>query len=183
MPHHPAGKTRSPVFYDCEASCLGGLPIEIGWASADPASGEIHSEAHLISPPPHWDLGPVWDPDAQKLHKIARHQLVLHGRPPIVIATRMNDVLAGRQLFSDSPPDDERWLRIIFDEAGVAPTFAISGLHADKLIEGLASELGWDSREVEAAKVEAHRLAPRRHRAEADARNLAQLWLIVSRRP
>ena len=30
-----------PVFYDCEASCIGGLPIEIAWAFVDPTTGEI----------------------------------------------------------------------------------------------------------------------------------------------
>jgi hypothetical protein len=45
-------------------------------------------------------------------------QLVSHGRPPFEIARRMNEVLAGRELFADAPADDERWLRIIFDEAG-----------------------------------------------------------------
>ena len=28
-----------PVFYDCEASCIGGLPIEIGWAFIDLCNG------------------------------------------------------------------------------------------------------------------------------------------------
>jgi hypothetical protein len=41
-----------PVFYDFEASSIGGLPIEIGWVFADPKSRGIHSEGHLIKPPP-----------------------------------------------------------------------------------------------------------------------------------
>jgi len=72
---------NAPVFYDCEASCGGGLPIEIGWAFADSTTGEIHSEGHLIKPPPSWDLAAVWDPDAEKLHKITRDELYVHGRP------------------------------------------------------------------------------------------------------
>ena len=40
-----------PVFYDCEASCIGGLPIEIGWAFIDTFTGEIHSESHLVYAP------------------------------------------------------------------------------------------------------------------------------------
>ena len=35
----------APVFYDCEASCIGGLPIEIGWAFVEIAPGEIRSES------------------------------------------------------------------------------------------------------------------------------------------
>jgi hypothetical protein len=33
--------TNTPVFYDCEASCIGGLPIEVGWAFVDPSVGDI----------------------------------------------------------------------------------------------------------------------------------------------
>ena len=43
----------------------------------------------------------------------------------------MNEVLAGRELFSDAPVDDERWLRIIFDEAGFDPAFTIRKTYAD----------------------------------------------------
>src|SRR5881392_2186115 len=106
-------ESSEPVFYDCEASCIGGLPIEIGWAFIDPSTGEIRSEGHLVQPPAHWDLRPVWDPDAEKLHRISVKQLLTLGRPPVEIAERMNEALSGRALFSDSPVDDERWLRMI----------------------------------------------------------------------
>jgi hypothetical protein len=64
----------------------------------------------------HWDIQPVWDPDAEKLHGISLEQLHAQGHPPFEVARRMNEVLAGRELFSDAPADDARWLRIIFDE-------------------------------------------------------------------
>src|ERR1700682_889853 len=96
-----------PVFYDCEASCIGGLPIEIGWAFVDPSTAEIRSESHLVRPPSHWDLDPVWDPDAQRLHRISKEQLFATGRPPVEIARRMNETLAGRELFSDGPVRSE----------------------------------------------------------------------------
>ena len=82
-----------PVFYDCEASCIGGLPIEIGWAFIDTSTGEIQSESHLLKPPLHWDMQPVWDPDAEKLHGISLEQLHAQGRPPFEVARRMNEVL------------------------------------------------------------------------------------------
>ena len=44
----------APVFYDCEASCIGGLPIEIGWAFVDMLTGEIRSKNHVVKPPSHW---------------------------------------------------------------------------------------------------------------------------------
>jgi len=134
-----------PVFYDCEASCIGGLPIEIGWAFID-KSGELQSESHLVKPPLHWD------PDAEKLHGISLEQLYVQGRPPFEVARRMNQVLAGRELFSDGPADDERWLRIIFDEAGLDPAFTIRRTYADVLTSQLAAKRGWDSASNEAAK-------------------------------
>ena len=99
-----------PVFYDREATCIGGLPIEIGWAFIDTATGEIQSESHLVKPPLHWDMQPVWDPDAEELHGISLEQLLAQGRPPFKVARRMNEVLTGK-LLSDAPADDERWLR------------------------------------------------------------------------
>ena len=170
-----------PVFYDCEASCIGGLPIEIGWAFIDTSTGEIQSESHLVKPPLHWDMQPVWDPDAEKLHGISLKELLAHGRPPFEVARRMNEVLAGRELFSDGPADDERWLRIIFDEAGLDPTFTIRRTRADVLIAQLATKLGWDSASYEAAKAIADRISPRTHRAEADAHHLAVLWRMISK--
>src|ERR1700693_4561972 len=98
--------SNPPVFYDCEASCIGGLPIEIGWAFVDLSAGEIRSESPLVRPPSHWDLDPGLGPDAQKLHRISRKQLFATGRPTLEIARRMNETLAGRELFSDSPVDD-----------------------------------------------------------------------------
>jgi hypothetical protein len=147
MPKADGNQMRSnvPAFYDIEASCIGGLPIEVGWAFIDPSTGEIQSESHLVKPPLHWDMPPVWDPDAEKLHGISLEQLHEQGRPPFEVARRMNDVLAGRELFSDAPADDERWLRIIFDEAGLDPAFTIRRTHADVLIAQLAAKLGWDS--------------------------------------
>jgi len=125
-------------------------------------------------------MPPVWDPDAEKLHGISLKQLHVHGHPPFEVARRMNEVLAGRELFSDAPADDERWLRIIFDEAGLDPAFTVRRTHADVLIAPLAAKLGWDSASYVAAKAETDRISPRTHRAEADARHLAVLWHIIS---
>jgi len=135
------------------------VTIEIGWASIDTSTGEIQSESHLVRPPLHWDMQPVWDPDAEKLHGISLKQLLAQGRPA----------------------DDERWLRIIFDEAGPDPTFTIPRTHAGVLVAQLAAKLGWDSASYEAAKAEADRNSPRTHRAEADARHWAVLWRMISK--
>jgi hypothetical protein len=192
-----ASDRLAPAFYDCEASCVGGLPIEIGWAFAGLATGEIHSEGHLVKPPPNWDLGPVWDPDAEKLHKITREELYAHGRMPVEIADRMNRTLRGRELYSDHPLDDERWCFEIWKASGapafttgdtgdicmIEPTFKLRQVNAENLIARLAVKRGWDTAGYEAAKGDAARIAPKKHRAEADARHLAVLWLMISRGP
>jgi len=124
------------------ARYIGGLPIEIGWAFIDTSTGEIQSESHLVKPFLHWDMQPVWDPDAEKLHGISLEQLHAQGRPPFEVARRMNEVLADRELFSDAPADDECWLRIIFDEAGLDPAFTIRRTDADVLTSQLQRSSG-----------------------------------------
>lgn len=51
-------RRTDPVFYDCEATGLEGVPIEIGWAFAD-VNNAIQSEGHLIKPPESWNLASV----------------------------------------------------------------------------------------------------------------------------
>jgi hypothetical protein len=170
-----------PVFYDCEASGLDGLPIEIGWAFVD-SNNAIQSEGHLIKAPPSWNLARVWDPQAEALHGITPVQLAALGELPFRIVRRMNDALAGRELFSDSPMD-ETWLMRMFDEAGDHPAFIIRRTDANVLIAEHATQFGWEGRSLERVRDEALQLAPRMHRAEADARHLAQLWLMVGKEP
>ena len=140
------------------------------------------SEIHLVKPPLHWDMQPVWDPDAEKLHGISLEQLHAQGRPPFEVARRMNEVLAGRELISDGPADDERWLRIVFGEAGLHPAFTIRRTDADVLTSQLAAELGWDSASYEVAKSEAEHISPGTHRAEADARHWISKGTAARRR-
>jgi len=117
--------------------------------------------------------------------------------PPIEIADRMNKTLRGRELYSDHPLDDERWWFMIWQASGasggmigesemivmVEPTFRLRQANAYNLIARLATKRGWDSAGYEAAKAEATRVAPKKHRAEADARHLAVLWLMISQGP
>ncbi len=170
-----------PVFYDCEASGLNGLPIEIGWAFVG-ADNAIHSEGHLIKPPPSWNLPDVWDPRAQAIHGIAPEQLMALGSPPLQIARRMNETLAGRELFSDSSMD-EFWLMRMFEDAGDDPAFTIRRTDANVLFAERAAQFGWDRRRLERVRDKANQIAPRTHRAEADARHLAQFWLILGAGP
>ena len=173
--------TPTPVFYDCEASDFEGYPIEIGWAFADPTAGQIVSESHLIEPPEDWPVKESWDRAAEKLHGISLAHLRLEGRPVLEVAQRMNPALDGRELFSDAR-EDEAWLKLLFTTAGVEPTFRISKIDARVLISQAAAESGLDEAASACAKALAIEIAPRRHRAEPDARHLAALWNIVTRK-
>jgi len=171
--------TPRPVFYDCEASDLEGYPIEVGWAFSDAATGVVVSESHLIKPPDDWPVKESWDRAAERLHGIALAQLWRDGRPVWEVAQRMNAVLGGRELFSDAP-QDETWLRLLFDAAGFEPTFTIRRTDARVLISQAAADRGLDEAAYARAKALATETAPRRHCAEADARHLALIWHIVA---
>ena len=124
----------------------------------------------------------VWDPDAEKLHGITLWQLRRDGRPPLEIAAQMNRSARSSRAFADSPVDDERWLKLLFREAAIEPSFTISAVNADLLTAQAATKLGWDAAAYEEAKARVSEASPVRHRAEADARYLAELWRVVSDR-
>jgi hypothetical protein len=170
----------TPVFYDCEASDFEGFPIEIGWAFIDLETGVVVSESHLIQPPESWPVKESWDRAAERLHGITLAQLECEGRPVWEVATRMNAALRGRELYSDAP-QDENWLRLLFEAAGLEPAFTIRKVDARILIAQSAVNRGLDEATYARAKAQAAELAPRRHRAEADARHLAVLCDSVVR--
>lgn len=165
-----------PVFYDIEASSLAGVPIEIGWARADMVSGTILSEGHLIRPPADWDVRGTWQPEAARRHRIGIDELYRTGQPVWEIARRMNQTLRGSELFADSPFDED-WLGQLFDAAGIEPQFWVRRIDPAVLIERLAG----DRAAYAEAQRTALRLAPPRHRAEADARHWAVLWAMIVR--
>ena len=146
------------------------------------ASAAIHSERHLVKPPPSWNLASVWDPRAGALHGITLVQPATLGELPFRIGRRMNDALAGRELFSDSPIDEARLMRM-FDEARDDPAAIIRLTDASLVIAERATEFGWAGRSLERIRDEALRFAPRTHRVEADIRHLAQLWLMLGKEP
>jgi hypothetical protein len=127
-----------PVFYDCEASDVEGYPIEIGWAFTDPKTGAVVSESHLIRPPAEWPVKESWDRVAERLHGITLLQLSREGRPAWEVARRMNAVLIERELFSDTL-QDEAWLRLLFDAAGLDPAFTVRRTDARVLISRIAA--------------------------------------------
>lgn len=169
----------NPVFLDLEASGLapGCYPIEVGWASVD-AAGVVVGEATLIRPTDEWMRHGTWDPSAEQLHRISLDDLQRHGQDPMDVARRMNVVLDGRTLYSDSI-SDVVWTKALFDAAAERMTFEIAPKRSDALIIELADRYGMGAISYMAAEMEATRLAPRIHRAAADAAYWATLWRLV----
>jgi DNA polymerase III epsilon subunit-like protein len=168
-----------PVFFDCEASSLDGYIIEIGWAFVDKDGENIVSAAHLIRPAFDWKIKDAWSAKSERLHGISLAHLREHGRRVEEIARIMNEELAGRELFSDASPYDERWLLQVFDAAGVEPAFIIRRTEARILLEQAAADRKFDLTRLNQAREEAER--NRLHRADADALIWAELWRMVTK--
>ena len=164
----------TPVFFDCEASDFDGYIIEVGWAFAPPGGGDIVTAEHLVRPSPKWRIRDAWSSRAEKLHGISLVHLREHGRPAEIVAGLINDELAGRELYSDDPTYDGRWLDQLFQAAAVKPAFGVSSTPVRILLENLARERNFDPVQLQRAWNEARR--NRRHRADAAALVYAQLW-------
>ncbi len=100
------------VFLDFEASSLAdrSYPIEVAWVFEDG-----RSESHLIAPAPDWT---DWNPDAERIHGIARETLSREGTPHDVVAVRMVEQLTGHALFASAPSWDGKWLSALLRAAG-----------------------------------------------------------------
>jgi len=101
------------VFLDFEASSLAdrSYPIEVAWVFEDG-----RSESHLIAPAPDWT---DWNPDAERIHGIAREILVREGVAHDVVAARMVEQLTGHSLFASAPSWDGKWLSALLRAAGL----------------------------------------------------------------
>src|SRR5205085_11481442 len=109
-----------PCFVDCEASSLKAesYPIEVAWSNSD---GSI--ESHLIRP--HWSWTD-WDDYAEgEIHHISRDVLRAEGRPAKEVATRMNEALDGRVVYTDAPEFDGHWIARLFEAADLEPAFTL----------------------------------------------------------
>lgn len=144
---------------DIEASGFGrhGYPIEIGFVRDDGLAW-----CTLIRPLPEWTH---WDERAESVHRIARDTLLQHGRPPAAVARTLNESLAGRTVYCDAWAHDYAWLALLYEVAGMTPSFHLESVHR-LLDDGLRAAL-------EPALQQA-RGNGQRHRASHDARVLQQ---------
>jgi hypothetical protein len=157
---------RARAFVDVEASGLGAKswPVEVGWAFA---CGKARS--FLIRPDPGWDPQ-AWDPRAENLHGISRALLLEKGAAVGEVCEAVNDALGGSDVYSDAPDWDGFWLSRLFTTAQVKPAFLLRDF--GRLFRDLAGE----AQDTMIARAE--RIAPRLHRAGADARHLQALYRL-----
>jgi len=154
-----------PAILDFEASGLGrgSYPIEVGYILSDG-----HSNCMLIRPEPDWL---EWDEQAERLHGISREQLQRHGRSVAEVARLLNHSLAGKTLYSDAWGNDQSWLALLFECAGIPAHFRLESLRS--LLSEAQAQV-WHS--VRQTVIQGSRL--KRHRASSDARILQQTFLL-----
>ncbi len=154
------------MFLDLEASSLApdSWPIEIGCAWI--ANGRVQSEATLIRPRADWSMT-AWTETAAAVHGLSVED-VMRGECADRVAAE-TDALAGYAVVSDNPVHDQAWLDRL--RRG-RPRIRVQGLRQ-------IVATGLDGYAADMFSLYLLR-APCEHRAEADARRLADAWLGAS---
>ena len=151
--------SRTPIIIDLEASGFGGMsyPIEVGIALDDDTK-----YCSLILPAPEWEH---WDSDAEKVHRIARDILETYGKPLQEVAAKLNQLLAGKTMYTDAWVVDKPWLTTLFYKAQMEMNFSVSAL--EMILSERQMERWHDTKDRVIAEVKKYR-----HRASFDA------WII-----
>ena len=152
-----------PIILDVEASGFGrdSYPIEVGFANRE---GDTH--CYLIHPEPDWNH---WDTSSEQLHGINRELLIQRGRPVQEIGQQLNQLMAGKTIYSDGWGFDQTWLSLLFDRAQLVPQFKLETL---MVLLNEAQLAIWDSTKQEVLA----ELGFQRHRASNDALLLQQTY-------
>ncbi|KAA0677679.1 hypothetical protein [Roseomonas genomospecies 6] len=165
------------VVLDFEASCFpqaGSYPIEVGVATLDGWSA-----GWLIRPTADWLRNGVWDLAAARTHGITMEMLQQDGLDPAAVVQELDQVLLpGRPVFSDAAGAETFWLGALYAAVGREPPVVIEPLQP--VLEGLTSGGLYAAGEIDAAEYEAALGWPTRHRAEPDARRLAEVVRILA---
>jgi len=162
------------IFLDFEASSLSkqSYPIEVGWVGEDGAG-----EAWLIRPAPGWT---DWDPDAAKVHGIARDTLEHEGTDHADVCANLIAVAEGNVLYASAPSWDGHWLSMLLRAAG-QPRHLLRLRDSDEAFVEAARQR-WPGSDaaaiVKKAKAKAE-LVPPGHRALADARREWSIWRSI----
>lgn len=170
--------TTDVICIDFEASCLPSVdaesyPIEVGIAFVTGGA----SRSWLIRPIDEWRRVGFWDPAAERLHGLTIDRLERDGVDVAVVRQELADAVGGCTIVSDYPPADAKWAAILY--GGQAP-FPIES-HEAVLYQraGLPAIAFRDA--LRDAEEGALRRVSQRHRAEPDARRLAEICRLMLR--
>lgn len=155
-----------PIIIDIEASGLGSgsYPIEVGVVLRD---GTPHN--YLISPVRGWNY---WEAESEDIHGITQQILQTHGRPADEVAWRLNSLLKGKTLYSDSWSYDMSWIGKLYDVTGREQEYKMASLHellSEEQIEH------WSETKDQVTE----ELALRRQRASGDAKIIQETFRRV----
>jgi hypothetical protein len=81
----------------------------------------------LIKPHEDWTH---WQDSAQQIHGISREQLQQDGQSLREVADELNELLAGRTVYSDGWGVDRGWLALLFYDAGVLQGFKLDAIYS-----------------------------------------------------
>src|ERR1700677_3806908 len=102
--------TSIPVFFRCQIAEGDGPPFSVEWAFATPDLTGIVSSVHFVRPIREWESQIFTGQAAGHARGIPLAELKKYGEEPAWIATRMNTVLKGRELYSNTPFDNDlKW--------------------------------------------------------------------------
>lgn len=113
----------------------------------------------LIAPAPDWTH---WDDDAETVHRISRDILETYGKPMQDVANFLNDILAGKTVYTDGWVVDKPWLTRLFHAAGVEMDFTVSSL--EMILSPEQMEVWHDTKDQVVEDMDL-----KRHRASYDA--------------
>lgn len=162
------------IFIDVEASGLHSLsyPVEIGWATCD-----LVADSFLIRPHARWgDDG--WSYASERVHGLTRQRLIDDGIDVVEAAHRLNGITRGRTAISDNPEYDSGWIGRLFFEAEVPCAFHISDAAQLERMAAILARLA--PQDAQALQERVKVAFPHPHRAAADARRAAALFLAVA---
>jgi DNA polymerase III alpha subunit (gram-positive type) len=168
-------KINFPSFLDFEASSLSSnsYPIEVAWSLED---GTI--ESHLITPVKEWT---DWSEASQRIHGIAREELIANGKDPGWISERMNEQLHGKTVYTDNPGFDGMWLAELFTVSKRRLKFKL-GLVDELLFSRVYPDPGARFDEISRIneiKKKARKKVAGQHRAAWDVQYLIELYKMV----
>lgn len=152
---------------DIEASGLSpdSYPIEIGIALPDRTTW-----CSLIKPTANWKH---WSKEAQDFHGITREDLHNSGRDIQTVTKTLNQLLHNKTVYTDCWVLDDLWIRTLFTQARIRPTFRLRDIMYILKEDHFVS---WEPTKKRIAQ----ELDLQRHRASNDAKILQETFNRVT---